>query len=167
MSDHLEPRWSMGSPDDEPLLITDMSPVELARMLHDFGYPMVRIDGVAGDGALVAKLGSEVAIRGDERFSVWENRYRDYSFCAGLPADGVVPAASIAHWNRTRRFTRLYEAHGILMLEMDISLAGGVTPGFVLNAIERWERAVQDLLDFIVRSARCVSAVPAGAELLH
>ena len=140
---------AMHALDDGPRLLCELSPDELMQLLADFGYPVCAEHFVVTGELPTALLGEDMGVRLG-RWSAGPNGYRDFSFCAAVPMLGMVPPERTALWNRSRRFSRLYEVEDCLVLEMDVTLAGGVSPGYVLQAVERWERTAHELLAFLM-----------------
>ncbi len=147
-------------------LTTRLSPRELVAVFADFGYPMSLNCLVVNDEVPLSRLGCEVSLR-PGRLVGLPDQYCDYSFCAALPKGEAITLEWIVLWNRSRRFTRLYEIGGSLVLEMDVSLAGGVCRGYLLQAIERWDDAVEDLLVSLLKEAVTPLAGEALASQAH
>ncbi len=68
---------------------------------------------------------------------------------AALQVQGALPLSIINRWNASKRYARLYLAGDVLMLDMDISVLGGVTAAHLHALILLWDRLVQDLLGYL------------------
>lgn len=76
-------------------------------------------------------------------------RYQDATLRVVLVVKGVPPLDLVNTWNNTRRFGRLHFHHDFLMLDMDISVAGGVSLAHLRIQIEIWDRLVHDLRAYL------------------
>lgn len=75
---------------------------------------------------------------------LWGNRvgndqYLDFTLSCPLRVEGgQFPDALLNEWHRSRRFARI-AAHGdFIVLEMDVSVTGGVTDAFLSVAMQVW-----------------------------
>lgn len=84
-------------------------------------------------------------------------RFIDFVYVAVLQVPDTLPAEFVPRWNAGRRFARLQAREGVLALDMDVLLAGGVEETHVLATLEIWDR----LLQLLVTEVR--AALPAGA----
>lgn len=63
-----------------------------------------------------------------------------------LQVQGEVPAQLVPGWNQSRRFARMWLQGNFLVLEMDVTVAGGVTADHLRAQIGLWDRLLQELL---------------------
>ncbi|KWR84284.1 hypothetical protein RN01_07190 [Cupriavidus sp. SHE] len=89
---------------------------------------------------------------------VWGNAveagvYADFTLsCALRVAGGEIPSAVFQGWHRSKRFARL-AAHGeLIVLEMDVTLFGGITRGHLESTLRLWVMMVGEFLLYL-RSA--------------
>jgi hypothetical protein len=68
---------------------------------------------------------------------------------AALQLEGELPFDLVNHWNSLRRFGRLHRDRSLLVLTMDVLVAGGVTLAHVRAQFEIWDRLVQELVPFL------------------
>lgn len=73
-----------------------------------------------------------------------EGRGADLTFLAALRVEGVLPPTLINDWNTTRRFGRLALDGTVLVLSMDVLLAGGVGPAYLRTRLELWDRLLRE-----------------------
>ena len=84
--------------------------------------------------------------------------FLDYSFGCAVRFDGALPADLVTQWIRTRRFSRLWEQDQLLVLEMDVLVAGGVRPDHLREAIQVWDRLLQEFFLYLKQSRRPAQA---------
>ncbi len=68
---------------------------------------------------------------------------------AALQVQGTLPLSIVNRWNASKRYARLYLAGDVIMLDMDISVLGGVTMSHLPAQVLLWDRLVQDLLRYL------------------
>jgi hypothetical protein len=89
--------------------------------------------------------------------------FADYSFACLIQVKGELSREVIERWNREKRFGRLFLDGQLLVLAMDVLVAGGVSPEALVAQCELWDRLMHDFLAHL-RSARVVASVaPAPA----
>jgi hypothetical protein len=74
-----------------------------------------------------------------------EGTFLDATFVLPLQIVGDLPLELVNRWNGGRRFGRLHLSQGFLVLEMDISVAGGAGREHLKITIEIWDRLVSEL----------------------
>jgi hypothetical protein len=124
----------------------------LAEHLQGAGYraAVVEQDGLpyltsASQGiGFVARFGNRA---GDD------GTFLDFSFSAVLQVQGEPPVALAEGWNRSRRFARLSVQGALIVLDMDVTVAGGVSAPYLRAQIELWDRLVQELLLYVRQAA--------------
>jgi hypothetical protein len=70
----------------------------------------------------------------------------DFSFHCWLAIQGELPLAVIEGWNAGMRFARLFRREEMLILTMDVMVAGGVSEAHLLAQIEIWDRLIHDFI---------------------
>jgi Putative bacterial sensory transduction regulator len=142
-------------------MITAITPAALAEHLKNAGYRAT----VAEQNGLVyltsASQGVGFIVRFGNPADLQEGSFLDYSFSAALQLMGEPPAMLASTWNRTRRFARLSLQGQLLVMDMDITVAGGVTARNLRAQIELWDRLMQELLLY-VRDGLAASPQPAN-----
>ncbi len=88
----------------------------------------------------------------------------DFAFAAPFRVVEPVLKAAPGEWNPIKRFSRLYEREGLLVLELDVLVAGGVGPQYLRAYVEIWNRLVNDLLLYLRAATQKQAAAvePAG-----
>ncbi|WP_159008540.1 YbjN domain-containing protein [Bradyrhizobium sp. S69] len=75
--------------------------------------------------------------------------FADAAFTAAIHVQGDFPFDIINNWNAQRRFCRLQRTPTMIVLCMDVSVAGGVTPDFLLVQIATWGRLIGELITYL------------------
>lgn len=78
-----------------------------------------------------------------------QGEFMDFTFSCALRIEGELPAALVAQWNQSKRFSRLSEQGGFLVLDMDVVIAGGVTERYLRASTELWDRLLQEFLLYL------------------
>jgi hypothetical protein len=126
------------------------------ELLQQCGY---RVEIVDAQGDQPAFLRSSTAgLAFDIRPGSLAAEFTDATFLAGLQVQGELPLDMVNRWNASRRFARLHLMSGFLVLSMDISIFGGVTPGFVRSHVEIWDRLIQDLVPYLRQELQALGA---------
>ncbi len=86
-----------------------------------------------------------------------EGTYVDFSFHCWITLQGEFAAQTIDSWNQTRRFARLYRQGQLLILTMDVMVAGGVTDAFLLAQTELWDRVIRDFIRHLQQPPQAVA----------
>jgi hypothetical protein len=107
-----------------------------ASVVTQGGVPQVQ-SAAQGLGFLVA-FGNPASDAGD----AWV----DFSLQCLIAIEGELPAGLVDDWNRGMRFARLFRQDQLLVLAMDVVVAGGVTEAFLCTQFELWDRVIRDLL---------------------
>ncbi|WP_426425310.1 YbjN domain-containing protein [Bradyrhizobium genosp. A] len=130
--------------------IASLSLERLRDILQQAGY---RIETVNDPVANLAYLRSATAglafdLRPGNRLAS-DDTFVDMAFTAVLQVQGELPLEVINRWNATRRFARLQLSHPFLVLSLDVSVAGGVTPAHLRAQVEIWDHLVQQLIVYL------------------
>lgn len=70
---------------------------------------------------------------------VTTTQYTDFTLSCPLHVQGgTLPEAVLAAWHRTKRFARVAQHGDFVVLEMDVVVAGGVSPAYLAFAVRLW-----------------------------
>lgn len=116
-------------------------------ILQQAGYRAERIAGPEDAPALRSATGGlPFDVRFNNRVAGETASFADITLLAGLRVEGDLPLSVPNDWNNIRRFARLRLLQGHLLLDMDISVLGGVTSAHLLLQLQVWDRLVQELI---------------------
>jgi len=125
-------------------LQTDIAPAELAALLQARGF---RAE-VQEPGPILVSAASGLGFRAEFANPVVDTpgRFLDFTLLCAIevPADAGRDLA--VRWNASRRFARLQQRDGVLILDMDVLLAGGVTEAYLGARIEIWDQLLRLLV---------------------
>ncbi|MDF0605881.1 YbjN domain-containing protein [Neisseriaceae bacterium TC5R-5] len=86
--------------------------------------------------------------------------YLDFTLNCPLRVEGgSIPEGLIAEWHRSKRFVRIAEHPGVISLEMDVLLLGGVTQEHMNMMVQLWTQ----MLGQVFLHLRNFAAQSAGA----
>jgi hypothetical protein len=129
-------------------LIHRLSMDDLRALLQDSGF-RVEVVTDEGGGRLLrsATSGLPFFVRFGNRAAADEaEAYVDFSFYSILRVEGEVPGSFADEWNATRRFARVHRSGDVLVVQMDVSVVGGVAREHIVRFTDIWDRLVNDLL---------------------
>jgi Putative bacterial sensory transduction regulator len=137
-------------------LIATITPAALAEHLKNAGYRaaiqeqsgQVFLTSACQGVGFLARFGNPAEGQG--------GAFLDFSLSATLQMMGDPMPALAASWNQTRRFGRASLQGRFLVMEMDVTVAGGVTARHLRAQMELWDRLVQELL-FHIRNGIAAS----------
>lgn len=70
---------------------------------------------------------------------VTTTQYTDFTLSCPLHVQGgTLPEAVLSSWHRTKRFARVAQHGDFVVLEMDVVVAGGVSPAYLAFAVRLW-----------------------------
>jgi len=122
----------------------DIAPAELAALLQARGF---RAE-LQEPGPILISAASGLGFRAEfaNPVAAAPGRFLDFTLlCAiEIPADTGQDLA--ARWNASRRFGRLQQREGVLILDMDVLVAGGVTEAYLGARIEIWDQLLRLLV---------------------
>lgn len=126
-----------------PDLLDRATPDELAELLRARGFraelqPGPVIASATGGIGFRVEFGNRAEGEDDARL--------DFAYVAVLEVPAGVGPDFVARWNAGRRYARLQARDGVLLLDMDVLLAGGVTAAHVQATLEIWDRLLQLLV---------------------
>ncbi len=129
-------------------LIEHLSVDSLTEALQDAGY---RVNRSEQNG--VVQLLSASQESATRCASVIRRRRRRATstspFSCALRVQGELPAGLTERWNLSRRFGRLSRQGEFLVMEMDVIVAGGVSPANLRSHIELWDRLLQEFIAYL------------------
>ncbi|WP_268798205.1 YbjN domain-containing protein [Pseudomonas huanghezhanensis] len=142
-------------------LVRTITAGQLAELLQSAGY---RVNPSEQNGIvqlLSASQGIGYAVRfgnaGEQPGS-----FVDFTFSCALRIQGELPPGLVQQWNISRRFSRLSEQGGFLLMEMDVVIAAGVGNDYLRNHLELWDRLLQEFVTYL-RDYRSEPPAPAPA----
>jgi hypothetical protein len=144
-------------------LIQTITPGALAELLKVNGYRVTEAEQNGIVQLMSASQGVGFTIRFGNRLPTPADAYVDFTFGCVLQVQGDVPADIVASWNRSRRFARLSLQAQFLLLEMDVTVAGGVSPAHMRAQIELWDRLIQEFLLHLRQGFTAPHAAPSAA----
>ena len=91
------------------------------------------------------------------------NSGSDLTLVTGLQIQGKLPLELVNKWNSSRRFGRLHIEGNVLVLMMDVLVAGGVTAGNIHAHLEIWDHLIQNLVPYLRAEVARPGAVDVGS----
>ncbi len=136
----------------------------LREIVQKAGYRVEEVtDPVANTVYLrSATNGLAFDIRPGSRLTSTDQGFLDVALVALLQVQGDLPLDLINRWNATRRFARLQLSQPLLVLSLDISVAGGVAPNHIRAQIEIWDHLVQQLIAYLREELSRIAASSGG-----
>lgn len=134
----------------------------LRDALHELGFRaqiVGDVQGVSFIRSAVSGMAFDVRLGSPAIGS--ETEAIDFRLVAAIQVEGDLDLELVSDWNNVRRFGRLHLDRSALLLDMDVSVAGGVRRRFLLGQIETWSRLVGTLLDHM-RQGLTPAAADAG-----
>lgn len=123
-------------------LIEHLSVDSLTEALQEAGYRVNRSEQNGVVQLLSASQGIGYAVRFGNPAATPAS-YLDFTFSCALRVQGELPAGLTERWNLSRRFGRLSQQGEFLVMEMDVIVAGGVSPANLRSHIELWDRLLE------------------------
>ena len=131
-------------------IIHDFTIEGLRDVLQQAGYRAETFTDASGATHLrSATSGLPFDVRLGNRLGNDGARYVDATLMAAFQVQGELPPALVNTWNNTRRFGRLHFDRGLLILDLDLVVAGGVMPAHLRALIEIWDRLIQELIPYL------------------
>jgi len=134
-------------------LIEHLSVDSLTEALQEAGYRVNRSEQNGVVQLLSASQGIGYAVRFGNPAATPAS-YLDFTFSWALSlhalrVQGELPAGLTERWNLSRRFGRLSQQGEFLVMEMDVIVAGGVSPANLRSHIELWDRLLQEFIAYL------------------
>ena len=139
-----------------------VTPALIADALQKCGYraQAVERDGVRQLQSAAQGLGFFVSFGNPAAVS---GSFIDYSFQCWIAIEGTLAPELIDSWNRGKRFARLYRQEQMLVLIMDVLVAGGVTENYLRAQVEIWDRVLHDFVQHLRQSVPVTTAANPSA----
>ncbi|CAI0693224.1 YbjN domain-containing protein [Serratia entomophila] len=128
--------------------IETVNPRLLTEVLQSAGYRTNQVEQNGAVQLLSASQGIGFALRFGNAGKA-PGEYLDFTLSTTLRIEGVLPGGLVAQWNQSRRFSRLTEQSGFLVLDMDVPVAGGVMRNYLQANLELWDRLLQEFLLYL------------------
>lgn len=136
MSENESAKTSSSTPE---ALLFSMSADQVAEAIKAAGCAVttVNVDGAVHLHSASQGIGFQV-LWGN---AVSEGEYVDLTLNCPLRIEGgILPDGVLADWHRTKRFVRAAQHGYFVVLEMDILVAGGVTPNHLAMQMQVWSQ---------------------------
>lgn len=131
-------------------LIQNLTPESLRDFMQAAGFRAELVSDPAGLQVLrSATSGMNFDIRFGNKLPGDQQEYADITLLALFAVEGELPLAPLNEWNNARRFGRLHLNQKFLLLDMDVSVTGGVTPNYLRAQIEIWDQLLQALVNYL------------------
>jgi hypothetical protein len=132
-------------------IITHLTLDSLREGLQQAGYRVETVtDPIANTTYLrSATNGLAFDARPGNRFGDGGETFIDVAFTAVLQVQGELPLDIVNRWNATRRFARLQLSQPFLVLNLDVSTAGGITPTHLRAQVDIWDHLIQQLIAYL------------------
>lgn len=129
-----------------PELKYSIAPEELAELLRQAGFrAALSLDGqVPRIQSAAQGLGFFVSFSNPELSN--PSRFIDFTFQCPLSLRGALSPQVLLSWNGAKRFARLSSNDELLVLAMDVLVAGGVSDLHLRAQCELWDLLIQQLL---------------------
>jgi Putative bacterial sensory transduction regulator len=93
-------------------------------------------------------------VRPGNAFPGKPDQFSDIAFVAVLTVQGSMPLDLVNKWNRMHRFCRLFvdKPQGtdeFLVLTLDLSIAGAVSPSYIRTQLQIWDSLIQQLIPWL------------------
>lgn len=129
-------------------LINFVTPETLTSLLQDAGCRVTRSE----QGGVVQLHTASQGIGFNVRFgnvAQEAGRYIDFDFNCVLQIQGELPEGLVNQWNATRRYGRLFVQGSLLVLQMDVLVADGVSQKYLLSNLVVWDRLLQEVVIYL------------------
>lgn len=147
----------------ESALVESMNIAQLSAMLQNAGYRSTEVEQNGLVQLLSASQGIGFVLRpgnpGQEPGEVV-----DFTLSCAISIQGDLPANLVSEWNSTKRFSRLVEQGGFLVLAKDVVVAGGVSELYLAANMELWDRLLQDYVLFLRNFSRVNAQAPVSTS---
>lgn len=129
-------------------LITQVTPEKLTEVLQAAGYRVNQTEQNGTIQLLSASQGIGYAVRFGSQASI-PGAYIDFTYSCALRIQGMLPAGITELWNATRRFARLSVQSEFLVMDLDITVASGVSAQHLRGNLDLWDRLLQEFIVYL------------------
>lgn len=129
-------------------LIAQVTPERLTHVLQEAGYRVNQSEQNGAIQLLTASQGIGYAVRFGNRGSE-AGAYIDFTYSCALRIQGALPAGLTELWNATRRFARLSVQSDFLVMDLDVTVAAGVSLHHLRGNLELWDRLLQEFIVYL------------------
>ncbi len=149
-------------------IVKSLTAESLRDLLQRFGYRAEIVADETTGATMVrsATSGMPFDIRPGNQLADHPAQFLDLSFLGLFKIEGELPLPPINDWNNARRFSRLHLAQGFLLLDMDVSVAGGVTDDHLRAHLEIWDQLLLGLVSFLLTELPRIAANDAAPASL-
>ena len=96
--------------------------------------------------------------------AVAAGQYTDLTLSCPLRVQGgALPADLLSEWHRTKRFARVAQHGDFVVLEMDLIVAGGVSPTQLALSLQLWTQMMGQFFNYLRKPAQTPLDQPAAA----
>jgi hypothetical protein len=142
---------------------TAVTAEDIAAILHKCGYRASIVQQERGTQVQSAAQGLGFFVGLGNAQPEQPGSHLDFSFHCWITIQGELPLGLVGNWNQSMRFARLFRRGQLLVLTMDVLVAGGVTEAYLCAQCELWDRVIHDFIRHINRPAAESHAAPAAA----
>ncbi|HSW12134.1 MAG TPA: YbjN domain-containing protein [Solimonas sp.] len=135
-----------------------VTPADIADILRKAGYRATVVEHDKFPQVQSAAQGLGFFISFGNGVPGSAGTYVDFSYHCWISIQGELPEGLIETWNQSRRFARLFRQGQLLVLTMDVVVAGGVSEPYLAAQAELWDRVIHDFLHHVKRPAAAQSA---------
>lgn len=132
---------------------TVVDPASMAELLQRAGYRASVAEQQGAPRVQSAAQGLAFFLAFGNPAPVATGGYADFAFHCWITIRDELPPGLVEDWNREMRFARLFRQDKLLVLTLDVLVAGGVTDEFLLAQVELWDRVVHDFIRHLRRPA--------------
>ncbi|MFL1553592.1 YbjN domain-containing protein [Pseudomonas sp. D47] len=143
-------------------LITQVTTEKMTHVLQEAGYRVNQSEQNGAIQLLTASQGIGYAVRFGNRGSE-AGAYVDFTYSCALRIQGALPAGMTELWNATRRFARLSVQSDFLVMELDVTVAAGVSLHHLRGNLELWDRLLQEFIVYLREYSHQVAHLEAEA----
>lgn len=129
-------------------LITNVTPEKLTQVLQDAGYRVNQSEQNGVIQLLSASQGIGYAVRFGNA-GIESSTYIDFTYSCALRIQGSLPAGITEVWNASRRFARLSVQSDFLVMDLDVTVAAGVSLHHLRGNLELWDRLLQEFIAYL------------------
>lgn len=132
----------------DTVLLTTVDADQIASAIKAAGCAVTAIeqDGVVRLHSASHGIGYQV---------LWGNavaagRYTDLTLTCPLRVQGgALPEGLLSEWHRTKRFARVAQHGDLMVLEMDLIVAGGVSPAHLALSLQLWTQMMGQFFNYL------------------